>query len=272
VTSGRGVVRLAWAPKRSGDAKWEARFQRAPMINSHCQGTRPYMVGRRSLDPWTEEVYWVSYGSPAGFSVKMDGVLLGYAFSNRVRLGALAYRSRHAVEVGVADLTGVRFPGNIELPVTAGDMLPEQIHLSDLLWETATSGYRMVLANGSVGGVHLTTAGKPYAKGLGTHPDSRIVYDLKGVFRRLTGRFGIEDQNGAPEKMTPAQKGRAVFRVEADGRELLAATEKVHGQPPSDFDLDVTRVRRIELIVEQPGDGERSFAPHANWLDVKAAL
>ena len=232
----------------------------------------PYMSGVQDIDPWSVELYWVSFGSPAAFYVKQDGTLLGYVFGNRCRIHGLDAGSHHVFEVGVADQDGRCAERAARIEVQVGETLPPVLSLSDLPWQSATSGYLSARTDRSVSGASLITGGKRYAKGVGTHPSSRIVYDLKGIFTRLSGAVGIEDQNGAPAHLPPEQSGQAVFRILADGREVLAPVRMIFGQPAHPFAIDVHGVNTLELLVERPAEAPSTAAPHANWLELQAEL
>ena len=153
--------------------------------------------------------------------------------------------------------------------MVAGETLPRSLHLSDLEWASASSGYLHMRRDRSVGGAGLSVAGRRYRKGVGTHPASVIVYDLQGVFSRLTGAFGIEDQNGMPPGVPPVESGRACFSILADGRVLLPPTCKVYGEPAQNFDVNLAGVRRLELRVDQPPDAPASHAPHSDWVNME---
>jgi hypothetical protein len=269
LTQGRGVARVSWTPHESAAVEWEARFRRLPMTVPSPITSYPYMMGSRDLDPWSVEVYWVSFGTQAGFYVKQDGRLIGYTFNTRFRIGGLEPGRRHLFEVGVADLDGRMGEKTGKVELIAGETLPRTLALSDLEWEQASTGYMHVRRDRSVGGAGLSVAGQRHRKGIGTHPVSSIVYDLKGVFRRLAGAFGIEDQNGMPPGVSPFESGRAVFSILADGQVRLPPTRKMFGEPEQAFDLDLTGVRRLEFRVEQPADEPESRAPHADWLDLE---
>ena len=272
VTQGRGVARATWTPATTGLVEWEARFRRQKVVVPTGIGSYPYMLGARDLDPWTVEVYWISFGSPSGFYVRHNGRLIGYTFSTRFRVGGLKYGSRHTFEVGVADLDGRKGARTGRMDVVVGAALPRTLALSDLAWTSATSGYLHAKADKSVSAASLSVGGRRYAKGIGTHPSSTIVYDLQGLFLRLGGAFGIEDQNGIPPGRPHAQSGQARFSIRADGRELLPWTRRIHGQRAVPFDLDVRGARRLELCVEQPEGAAVNLAPHADWLDLKLSL
>jgi hypothetical protein len=271
VAQGRGVARVSWTPRRTGTVAWEARFRRVPMQPPTAIGAYPYMMGAHDLDPWSVEIFWVSFGSPTGFYVKQDGRLIGYTFGTRFRVGGLVTGSRHVFEVGVADLDGRKGERTGRIELTVGETLPPVLSLSDLEWESASTGYLLVQRDRSVGGAGLSVGGRRYRKGIGTHPDSSIVYDLHGVFCRLTGAFGIEDQNGISPDKPHAQSGQARFAIFADGRELLPWTRRIHGQRAVPFDVDVRGVRKLELRVARPDGVAVNLAPHASWLDMSVS-
>jgi alpha-galactosidase len=272
ITQGRGVARATWTPTATELVTWEARFRRQKVVLPLQLGSYPYMMGARDLDPWTMEVFWVSFGSPSGFYVRHNGQLIGHTYSTRFRVNGLKYGSRHTFEVGVADLDGRKGTRTGRIDVVAGATLPQALFLSDLTWMSATSGYLHTKADKSVGGAGLSVGGRRYGKGIGTHPSSRTIYDLKGLFTRLSGAFGIEDQNGIPPDKPQAQSGQARFSIRGDGRELLPWTRRVHGQRAVPFDLDVRGVRKLELCVEQPEGVAVNLAPHADWVEMKATL
>jgi hypothetical protein len=269
IRQGRGVAHVSWTPTGGGAVAWTATFTPAPLPRPTSISSFPYMLGARDLDPWTVELFWVSFGSPAAYFVKHNGVLVAHTFGTRFRMRGLEYGSRHDFEVGVADLDGRKSQRTGTIAVTVGETLPPELCLSDLEWQSASSGYLPVKKDKANGGPSLSTGGRRYAKGLGTHPASLITYELHGLFTTLTGACGIEDQNGMPATTPHEQSGQAIFSITGDGRELLAPTRMTHGQMAQAFALDITGVQRLELLVEPPADAIPNHAPHANWLEMK---
>lgn len=272
ICQGRGSASVSWTPCESGVTKWKANFKKITMPLPTSIGSYPYMIGSKDIDPWTVEIFWVSFGSPAGFYVKQNGKLIGYTFNTRFRVGNLKYGSKHEFEVGVADLDGRKGQHTGKISIVVGETLPSEMYLSDLEWTSVSSGYLTSRQDKAVGGAGLSCSGKRYAKGIGTHPSSRIVYDLKGIFTRLTGLIGIEDQNGCPKEKTHEESGQACFSIRGDGRELLKSTHMIHGQAPKPIDFDIRGVKCLELVVERPLNVKTNFAPHSNWLDMKILL
>jgi hypothetical protein len=269
IRQGRGVGSITWTPSAGGTSEWVVTFTKTPLPLPTAIASYPYMLGVRDIDPWTVEIFWVSFGSPAAYCVKHNGALVAHTFGTRFRIGGLAYGSQHTFEVGVADLDGRTGEKTNSITVTVGETLPERIALSDLDWCSASSGYLPVKKDKANGGPSLSTGGRRFAKGLGTHPDSTIIYDLQGVFTRLSGACGIEDQNGMPDTVPHDSSGQAIFSITGDGRLLLPPTRMVHGQAARAFNVDITGVQRLALIVALPADAMPNHAPHANWLDMQ---
>lgn len=111
-------------------------------------------------------------------------------------------------------------------------------------------------ADRTVAGQTLTLRKQPFDKGLGVASYSKLTYELPGQYETFAATIGIDDET--------AGAGDAVFVVLGDGRELfrLRATGK---DAPHQLRLDVTGVRRLELIVE-PGE-QLDLADHADWGD-----
>ncbi len=97
-------------------------------------------------------------------------------------------------------------------------------------------------------------------------------YRLQGVFTRLTGLFGIEDQNGAPAALPVRERGRAQFSIFGDGSCLLPPTWKVYGEAPESFDLDITGVDALELRVTAPVEQEAEFRASRRLAGVAGAV
>lgn len=94
----------------------------------------------------------------------------------------------------------------------------------------------------------LQSGGTLYASGIYAHAPAKHVWNLGGVWKKLVGSAGIQDGNG----------GSVVFEVLGDGRSLWKSGEIEGGSPPAAFDVDVTSVKQLELVVGDAGDGTGS--------------
>lgn len=93
----------------------------------------------------------------------------------------------------------------------------------------------------------LQVGGRFYESGMFAHAPSRYELSLSRAWKQLCGSYGLQD--GHP--------GSVVFVIKVDGRELLRS-KLVKDHLVRDFELEVAGVERLELIVEDGGDGANS--------------
>ncbi|MGH7968448.1 MAG: NPCBM/NEW2 domain-containing protein, partial [Limisphaerales bacterium] len=86
-------------------------------------------------------------------------------------------------------------------------------------------------------------SGKIYATGLFAHSPSRYVFDLSGKWKSLRGDAGLETQH------QDCAAG-VVFVINSDGKEVFRS-EVVRQATRVSYDVDVTQVKKLELIVLQ---------------------
>ncbi|WP_265520806.1 NPCBM/NEW2 domain-containing protein [Oerskovia flava] len=137
-------------------------------------------------------------------------------------------------------------------------------HLSDREWISATSGWRTVNKDRAVSGNPLRIDGTTYTKGIGTHANSRIEFELEpgdAIFRAVVG---IDDaQRTSPNTSIG-------FQVFADD-ELVFDSGVMRASPtyspPQEVQVPVLGVQRLVLVVHDAGDGNNS--DHANWADAR---
>ncbi len=100
----------------------------------------------------------------------------------------------------------------------------------------------------------LSAGGKFYARGIYAHAPASHVYDLSGKWSRLTGTAGAAQGKGAS----------VVFVILGDGKELWR-TKMVREGDATPFDVEVKGVSKLELRVEDGGNGNSS--DWGLWLD-----
>jgi Gpi18-like mannosyltransferase len=96
-----------------------------------------------------------------------------------------------------------------------------------------------------------------YDHGIGTHANSRHVYDINKKFKRFTFDYGIDTEAGAD--------GSAVFEVWADGTVLFRSEPIKRFDLPKHAEVDVTGVKNLKLVTTDAGDGINS--DHTDWLN-----
>jgi hypothetical protein len=105
--------------------------------------------------------------------------------------------------------------------------------LSDRKWESATIGWGSLGHDRSVSGGPISLAGVEYAKGIGTHANSEIVYRLDPADVRFSAVVGVDDfQRNSPYSSV-------VFQVEADGKLVYESPVMRGDSEPQRVELDV---------------------------------
>lgn len=93
----------------------------------------------------------------------------------------------------------------------------------------------------------LQVGGKFYESGFYAHAPAKHEINLNRKWKRLQSEFGRQDGHG----------GSIVFVVIGDGRELFRS-ETVKDSIEYKLDIDVSSVNKLELVVEDAGDGTNS--------------
>lgn len=138
-------------------------------------------------------------------------------------------------------------------------------YLSDMNWESATTGWRSVvkdMAVGTTSKIKLNVDGtvKTFDKGIGAATNAKIVYNLDGNYNYFTTYVGT-DKNYNLGSTTIR------FRILADGKEVYTS-DVIKTNTPAEFvKLDVTGVKELTLIADDV-DGNL-VGDFASWADTK---
>lgn len=141
--------------------------------------------------------------------------------------------------------------------------IPTTTYLSDLPWDFVVNGYgpaELDMSNGEKGkgdGRTLTINGRRFSKGLGVHAYSEIRYDIGKKYSRFQSYIGLDDE---------VNKGKVMFKVFADGREIYRSSHMDSRANAAFVDLDVTGVSQLMLVVV---DVDGKSHDHADWADAK---
>ena len=160
-----------------------------------------------------------------------------------------------------------------------------QQHLSRLDLSRASQTYGTPVVGKSVTGEEAFVAGEKCEDPVGVYTESIIRINVKGYGTRLSGKIGVADSQidyGAPDVTASPQpdgtrvffrkvgerkffagvedkdrtmkKGVVLFRVLGDGKELFVQ-KMTAGEKMKPLDVDIQKVKRLELRVEDGGDG-----------------
>lgn len=135
------------------------------------------------------------------------------------------------------------------------------IYLSDLNWMAgSTIGYSTIKKDKSVDGNILTLNGTTYEKGIGTHANSTIIYNLSGKYSKFTASVGIDDE--------VSSNGTVCFKVLGDNDRELFSSGPMNGSSPTQYiNINIKDVNQLKLVVTDCGDGITN--DHADWANAK---
>ena len=132
-----------------------------------------------------------------------------------------------------------RKPPAGEIQVRLIDLWPAQI-------DTAREPLRI---SRSLNGKPLSIGEQRQAFGFGQWIESAVTYEIGGKFRRFKTRFGIDAEGQKNISEARRDVEFTDFIVLADGRPLARERSVRFGDPPGQFNLDVTGVQRLTLMV-----------------------
>lgn len=167
----------------------------------------------------------------------------------RYRMGHTPMETAHAITV------------TLSAPPPTGSA-----HLSDMEWVSSQNAWGPVerdLSNGRDGagdGPPISINGTGYAKGLGVHAPSEVVYALAGAYRRFTSVVGIDDFSA-----NQGSNGSVVFQVWGDGTLLHDTGLVTAASGPTTLDVPIGGVDRLRLVVTDGGNGNTH--DHSSWAD-----
>lgn len=163
--------------------------------------------------------------------------------------------------------------------------LHAQQRLSQLDLSRASQTYGTPVVGKSVTGEEAFVDGEKCEDPVGVYTESIIRVNVKGYGTKLSGKIGVADSKidydapevtslpqpdgtrvfyrkvgerkylaGVEDKDRVMNKGSVLFRVLGDGKELFAQ-KMTAGEKMKPLDVDIRKVKRLELRVENGGDG-----------------
>ncbi len=203
----------------------------------------------------SEAARWIS-----GYEVYRNGAIIARTFDTRFldlpKEDLAGQRLRYAVAVRSAEgaLAGPGPKVEFQMP------LPADAFLDELAPVRQEQAWGFPGKNQAANGGPLRIGGKTFRRGVGVAVPSRLSYALRGRFRRMEAKAGID---GAA-----ALGLRAVFQVELDGQEAFRSPMVRYGDPAVEIEVDLGAARGLTLIAA-PADGERTTAgePLATWAE-----
>jgi len=135
----------------------------------------------------------------------------------------------------------------------------EAVSLGELIPDSVQQGWGTLQVDRSVWDKPLQIGDRKFARGLGTHAPSELVYALEQPCERLEAWVGVD------AAMLTYKRGSVVFRVLGDGRELFNSGLMRPATPARRVSVSLAGVRELKLIATDAGDG-RDY-DHADWAE-----
>jgi hypothetical protein len=133
------------------------------------------------------------------------------------------------------------------------------VWLDEVEPDEAVQDYGKVEKNQSVWQKPMIVAGKKLARGLGSHANGRILYELAGAgFKTFRCQVGRDEHAG---------DGIVVLQVWADGKKLFDSGPMTKAVPAKPFEVNVAGAATLELRALDGGDG--ISGDHANWAEAQ---
>jgi mono/diheme cytochrome c family protein len=133
---------------------------------------------------------------------------------------------------------------------------PPDVALGTLVPDVATTGAGKVETDRNCTGTALHIGGQVWARGVGVHAPSRLVYAVPRGARAFVARVGLDD--GAPG-------GSVRFEVRVDGASCWQSGTMKFGRVAHAYAAIPEGARQLELLVDDAGNGVAS--DHADWVD-----
>jgi acetyl esterase/lipase len=131
------------------------------------------------------------------------------------------------------------------------------IYLSDMIETSATVGWGALQYDKSIGGNTITIHGVTYARGLGAHAPSTIVYNLNKLFTSFTSDMGVDDE------MVAQACGTVDFQVYVDDVLVYDSGTMKYNDAAKKVTVSVSGKTTLKLVVTDAGDG--NGCDHADW-------
>lgn len=152
--------------------------------------------------------------------------------------------------------------------VAKANLGSSQTYISDLTAESSTNGFGPIEIDKSNGenaagdGKTLTLNSITYAKGLGTHANSEIIYNLiPNQYTTFNAKIGIDDE------VADGNCGSVIFKVYKDNVEAYTSSTINPSSATIDVNIDISNTSQLKLIVDKADAND--YCDHGDWADAK---
>lgn len=209
----------------------------------------------------TDNKDWLTI-KPKFFVIKKDEFTGNSTISFKINTDELEYSTNYN---GVITVNSAKKKKRIAVNlVTNVDPNQNVFYLSDYTPLEAKQGWGNLNMDKTVNGNPLILNGQKYEKGLGTHTESEIIYDIQGFdgkyFKAVIGMD--EETNGTGQFKIYTDSGDGFGDKPVFESAVLATDDK-----PVNVKIDISNIKKIKLIVTDGGDSING--DHADWAKAR---
>lgn len=218
-------------------------------------------INGESLDTFDSNIYEYQISYPIGKITEIP-VVEAVPSSDAVEINV----KQAEILPGQAVITAIN-PLGERFTYTINFNLTTEIYASDVEWESATVGWSTIKKDKSIDGNTITlydgTNNITFNKGIGTHANSEIVYDVAGKgYEAFQAYVGLDREAN--------NSGSIVFQVYVDDNKVFDSGTMRRNTPAIPVNVDLTGANKLKLVVTDNGDGNSN--DHADWADTKFIL
>ena len=146
------------------------------------------------------------------------------------------------------------------------EVVTDYVYITDLFWESARTDYGTVNKDSSSTNrdIKLTINGSntSFKKGIGTHANSEIVYDLTDQNYEY-----FETYIGVDKNISEQDRSSIIFKILADGKEIYNSGVMNYNSEAKKVRVPISGVKKLELIINDASNGNAS--DHGSWGEAK---
>lgn len=137
------------------------------------------------------------------------------------------------------------------------------VYLDEAYWTSSTTGWGHIRSNRSVDGMPIYVAGTKHLRGLGTHSNSTIRYNVGGAASRFDAVVGLDSTDATTV-------GSVVFQVYAGSSKVFDSGVMTRASAARQVSVSLAGAQVLSLVVTDAGDG--ITWDHANWADSRLTV
>jgi hypothetical protein len=261
------ILRMRIQADRTGEVEWRVAFR-----TEKERRASPRTVGVpqvRALSHQAVEIGWepvagcdvyrVARTSPDDPEAEVVPVLVG---GTALRDADVTPEHRYAYTVAAVDGDLVS-EESTEIQVTVPKPPPPppkpDMYLGDLTPVSAEQGWGELQIDKSVEGKPLTIGDQQFERGLGSHANGRIVYEIPEGACRFVALVGIDAER------KDALDASVVFRVLIDDEQVFDSGVMFGSTPAMAVDVRIGEGQRLTLVMDDAGNGQSN--DHADWVE-----